>query len=75
MHKHDPKKTWDTLRTLLPSKPKAQTSTSISVHSMSLSDPTLDAEAFNERFARISKALINKFNADHNNAYISYLKH
>ena len=75
VHKHDPKKTWDTLRTLLPAKPKAQTPTSISVNSMSLSDPILIAEAFNEHFARIGKTLINKFNVDHDNAYLSYLKH
>ena len=74
VHKHDPKKTWDTLRTLLPAKPKAQTPTSISVNSMSLSDRILIAEAFNEHFARIGKTLINKFNVDHN-AYLSYLKH
>ena len=34
VHKHDPKKTWDTLRTLLPAKPKAQTPTSISVNTV-----------------------------------------
>ena len=75
MHKHDPKKTCDTLRTLLPAKPKAQTPTSISVNSMSLSDPILIAKAFNEHFAKIGKTLINKFNVDHDNAYLSYLKH
>ena len=75
VHKHDPKKTWDTLRTLLPAKPNAQTPTSISVNSMSLSDPILIAEAFNEHFARIGKTLINKFNVNHGNAYLSYLKH
>ena len=75
VHKHDPKKTWDTLRTLLPAKPNAQTPTSISVNSMSQSDPILIAEAFNEHFARIGKTLINKFNVNHGNAYLSYLKH
>ena len=75
VHKHDPKKTWDTSRTLLPAKPKAQTPTSIGDNSMSLSDPILIAEAFNEYFARIGKTLINKFNVDHDNAYLSYLKH
>ena len=73
VHKLDPKKTWDTLRTHLPAKPKAQTPTSISVNSMSLSDPILIAEAYNEHFARIGKTLINKFNVDHDNAYLSYL--
>ena len=43
MHKHDPKKTWDALRTLLPAKPKAPAPTTLSVNSrlMSLSDPIL----------------------------------
>ena len=75
VHKHDPKKTWDTAHTLLPAKPKSQTQTSISVNSMSLSDPILIAEAFNEHFARVGKTLINKFNVDHDNAYLFYLKH
>ena len=75
VHKHDPKKAWDTLRTLLPAKPKAQTPTSLSVNSMSLSDPILIAEALNEHFARIGKTLINKFNVDHDNAHPFYLKH
>ena len=42
---------------------------------VSLSDPILIAEAFNEQFARIGKTLISKFNVDHDNAYLSYLKH
>ena len=75
MHKHEPKKTWDTLRTLLPAKPKARTPTTISVNSMSLSNPMPIAEAFNEHFARIGKALSNKFNVDHDNTDLSYLKH
>ena len=43
VHKHDPKKTWDALRTLLPAKPKAPAPTTLSVNSrlMSLSDPIL----------------------------------
>ena len=75
VHKHDSKKTWNTSRTLLPAKPEAQTPTSISVNSMSLSDPTLIAEAFNEYFARIGKTLINKFTVDPDNTYLSYVKH
>ena len=42
---------------------------------MSLADPILIAEAFNEHFARIGKTLINKFNVDHDSTYLSYLKH
>ena len=59
VHKHDPKKTWATLRTLLPAKPKAPTPTTLSVKSMSLSDPVFIAAAFNEYLARICKSLIN----------------
>ena len=74
-HKHDPKKSWDTLHTLVPAKPKTQTPATISVKNMSLSDPILIAEAMNEHFARIGKTLINKCNVDHDNTYLSYLKH
>ena len=42
---------------------------------MSLSNPIPIAEAFNEHFARIDKALSNKFNVDHDNTDLSYLKH
>ena len=59
---NNPKKTWDILRTLLPSKSASKVSNCVSVNNASITDPVKTAEEFNDHFAKVGKSLAEPFN-------------
>ena len=61
-HKNNPKKTWDVLRSLLPSKTKSNTPNSLTVKSSTITDINEIAEEFNYHFATIGKSLASSIN-------------
>ena len=56
-HKNIPKKTWDVLRSLLPSKTKSNPPNSLTVKNSTITDINNIAEEFNYHFATIGKSL------------------
>ena len=60
--KNNPKKTWDDLRSLLPSKTKSNTPNSLTVKSSTITDINEIAEEFNYHFATIGKSLASSIN-------------
>ena len=70
----NPKKTWDVLRTLLPTKSNSNMPNSLTVNDSSITDPADIAEEFNKYFADIGERLANSiYNIDPND-FLSYLK-
>ena len=70
----NPKKTWDVLRTLLPTKSNSNMPNSLTVNDSSIADPADIAEEFNKYFADIGERLANSiYNIDPND-FLSYLK-
>ena len=61
-HKNNPKKTWDVLGSLLPSKTKSNTPNSLTVKSSTITDINEIAEEFNYHFATIGKSLASSIN-------------
>ena len=61
-HKNNPKKIWDVLRFLLPSKTKSNTPNSLTVKSSTITDINEIAEEFNYHFATIGKSLASSIN-------------
>ena len=61
-HKNNPKKTWDVLHSLLPSKTKSNTPNSLIVKNSSIADINDIAEEFNYHFATIGKSLASSIN-------------
>ena len=69
------KKTWEILRTLLPSKFNSTALNSIIVNNSCLNDPTDIVKEFNNHFASIGKSLATSISDDNNNdKFLSYLK-
>ena len=70
----NPKKTWDILRTLLPTKSNSNMPNSLAVNDSLITDPADIAEEFNKYFADIGERLANSiYNIDPND-FLSYLK-
>ena len=61
-HKNNPKKTWDVLRSLLPSKTKSKSINSLAVKNSTITDINGIAEEFNYHFATIGKSLASTIN-------------
>ena len=71
----NPKKTWEILRTLLPSKSNSIAPNSLMVNNSCLNDPTDIVEEFNTHFASIEKSLATSISDDNNNdKFLNYLK-
>ena len=68
------KKTWDVLRSLLPSKPVLHVPNTIVVEDNNISDPNIMVDNFNVHFANIGKVLATRLNCTNNNDFLSYLK-
>ena len=74
-YSNNPKKTWEILHTLLPSKSNSTAPNSIIVNNSCLNDPTDIAEEFNNHFASIGKSLATSISDDNNNdKFLDYLK-
>ena len=67
----NPKKTWEILCTLLPSKSNSTAPNSIIVNNSCLNDPTDVVEEFNNHFASIGKSLATSISDDNNTLIIS----
>ena len=69
------KKTWEILRTLLPSKSNSTAPNSIIADNSCLNDPTDIVEELNNDFASIGKSLATSISDDNNNdIFLNYLK-
>ena len=73
-YKDNPKKTWDVLRTLLPSKSILPAPNSVNVDGINISDPSLIAEKFNTNFANVGKLLASRLNSNDKNSFLTYIK-
>ena len=73
-YKHNPKKTWDVLRSLLPSKPVSHVPNTIVVEDNNISDPNIMVDKFNVHFANIGKVLATRLNCTNNNVFLCNLK-
>ena len=65
--KDNPKKTWDVLRTSLPSKSISPAPNSVYVDRINISDPSLIAEKFNIHFSNAGKLLASRLNFNDKN--------
>ena len=65
-YKHNPKKTWDVLRSLLLSKPVSHVPNTIVVEDNNISDPNIMVDKFNVHFANIGKVLATRLNCTNN---------
>ena len=71
---NNPKKTWDILRTLLPSKSASKVPNCVSVNNASITDPAKIAEEFNYHFTRVGKLLAESFDDHNSKNFLTYLK-
>ena len=71
---NNPKKTWNILRTLLPSKSASKVPNCVYVNNASITDPAKIAEEFIDHFTRVGKSLAESFDDHNSKNFLTYLK-
>ena len=72
--KNNPLKTWNILRTLLPSNTSSSTPTSSTENNETFTNATAIANQLNYHFVNIGKSLVNNLSGSNVNDYLTYLK-